>query len=102
MPPRRKGPSEPQAHELEAFAEKYDICSDIYGDPVEVVFRIMANTTDEEVKLRAADMLLSYRYPRVKAAEGAKPGAQTLNFNVTMPPREVDVTPVKPALVSRR
>lgn len=97
MPPRRKGPSEPQAHELEAFAEKYDINADIYGDPIEVVFRIMATTSDEEVKLRAADMLLSYRYPRVKAAEGNKQSAQVLNFNVTMPNKELDVTP-RPAL----
>lgn len=70
---------------MEAFAEKYDTYADIYGDPVGVVFKIMADSDDEEVRLRAADMLMSYRYPRIKAAEGDKSNAPPLTFNVLMP-----------------
>lgn len=85
MPPRKRTREKPQKHELEAFAEKYDIFADIFGDPVGVVFKIMADSEDEEVKLRAADMLMSYRYPRVKAAEGDHSRAPVMNFNVLMP-----------------
>jgi hypothetical protein len=94
MPPRRLTAKTGQKHEMEAFAEKYDTYASIYGDPVQVVFRIMSDTEDEDVKLRAAEMLMSYRYPRVKSAEGNAPKAQVLNFNVRMDapaPAEVPV-----------
>lgn len=96
MPPRKRTREKPQKHELEAFAEKYDTYADIFGDPVALVFKIMSDSVDEEVKLRAADMLMSYRYPRVKAAEGAGSNAPVMNFNVVMPnaqltPREYGV-----------
>jgi hypothetical protein len=98
MPPRRLGKTAPQKHELEAFAEKYDTLACIYGDPVEAVFGIMAKNLkphldpatglfdfgDDEIALRAAEMLMNYRYPRVKSSEGAAPKAQVLNFNVRM------------------
>src|SRR5713226_8821713 len=91
MPPRRLTAKAGQKHEMEAFAEKYDILALIHGDPVEVVFGIMALSPDEEVKLRAAEMLMSYRYPRVKSAEGGAAKAPVLNFNVTMPRPELPV-----------
>lgn len=98
MPPRRKEPTESQKHELEAFAEKYDVQADIYGDPVVVVFRIMARAAaradidGDELALRAADTLMGYRYPKVKAAEIANTVAPVLNFNVSMEaPRPVAV-----------
>lgn len=93
-PPRRTAKTTPQKHELEAFAEKYDTLTMLYGDPVETVFRIMSGSEDEEVQLRAAEMLMSYRYPRVKSVEGAGKTAPVLNFNVTMPGKpELPPTP---------
>jgi hypothetical protein len=91
MPPRRQTAKTGQKHEMEAFAEKYDTLAMIYGDPVETIFHIMLKSQDEEVKLRAAEMLMSYRYPRVKAAEGNIAKAPVLNFNVTMPHPELPV-----------
>jgi hypothetical protein len=91
MPPRRQTAKTGQKHEMEAFAEKYDTLAMIYGDPVETIFHIMLKSQDEEVKLRAAEMLMSYRYPRVKAAEGNVAKAPVLNFNVTMPHPELPV-----------
>jgi hypothetical protein len=95
MPPKKLQKTEAQKHELEAFAEKYDTLALIHGDPVEVVFAVMQATEDDDTKLRAADMLMSYRYPRVKAMEGAQNKAPVLNFNVTMPsippPQEVEI-----------
>lgn len=85
MVPRRQNKKDPQKHELEAFAEKYDTLVAIYGDPVEMVFQVMSDTEDEATKLAAANMLMSYRYPRVKAAETNQKSAPVLNFNVTMP-----------------
>lgn len=90
---------------MEAFAEKYDTLAMLYGDPVETVFAIMAAhfqpvqmpdgktvlLGDSEVALRAAEMLMSYRYPRVKSAEGNAAKAPVLNFNVTMPNPELPV-----------
>jgi hypothetical protein len=87
MPPRKLNKTNAQKHELEAFAEKYDILAMVHGDPVETIFQIMAASEQEEVRLRAADMLMSYRYPRMKAAEGTPQNAPVLNFNVTMPPQ---------------
>jgi hypothetical protein len=118
MPPRRQPAKAAQKHEMEAFAEKYDTLALIHGDPVDIVFAIMARNAavvmsedgrtiaiDDEVALRAADMLMSYRYPRVKAADGNQSRAPVLNFNVSMPaaPRlsEVPVNdaPKRPVLV---
>jgi hypothetical protein len=92
-PPRRAAKTTPQKHELEAFAEKYDTLTLLYGDPVEMVFRIMSGSGDEEVQLRAAEMLMSYRYPRVKSVEGTGKTAPILNFNVTMPKPELATAP---------
>jgi hypothetical protein len=105
MPPRRLARTTSQKHELEAFAEKYDTLACIYGDPIEAVFAIMAKNFqmvkapdgthifvgDDEVALRAAEMLMSYRYPRVKASEGQSNKAPVLNFNVSMPRPELEV-----------
>lgn len=97
MPPRKLPSKAAQKHELEAFAERYDTLADIYGDPVEVVFKIMADTDDRELKLQAANTLMGYRYPRVKAAEGTTQTAPSLVFNVQMPAAplpERDVSPL--------
>jgi hypothetical protein len=60
---------------------------------VETVFAIMTenNAGTTRSQLRAAEMLMSYRYPRVKAAEGNSAKAPVLNFNVTMPHPELPV-----------
>lgn len=113
MPPRRLGAKTSQKHELEAFAEKYDTLALVYGDPVEVVFSIMAANVrvvldergnpvrvgDDEVALRAAEMLMNYRYPRVKASEGQGTKPPVLNFNVTMPHPELPVNPLPQRLM---
>jgi hypothetical protein len=87
MPPRRQAPRRAQPHELEAFAEKYETLALIYGDPVETVFNIMAKQAaaggDDEITLRAAEMLISYRFPRIKAAEDSgKNSGPALNFYI--------------------
>lgn len=103
MPPRKLQKTNAQKHELEAFAEKYDILALTHGDPVEVVFAIMQASESEEVRLRAADMLMSYRYPRIKAAEGAPQQAPVLNFNVTMPqPSSEKVIEMRPAPIPKK
>jgi hypothetical protein len=61
---------------------------------------------DDDVALRAADMLLSYRFPRVKAAEPHAPPSTHLNFNVIMgKPGEIPVNKApqlgRPVLVPR-
>ena len=73
MSQRRPLSKKPAAHELEAFAEKYDTHALIHGDPVAVVFKVMGETEDEDTRLRAAEILLSYRYPRLKSLEGNVP-----------------------------
>jgi hypothetical protein len=97
MPPRKLNPKAPQKHELEAFAEQYDIYKAIYGDPIEYVFQVMSNTDDESTQITAANMLMSYRYPRIKAAEvpsGANSATPLqLNINVMAPPAERVVSP---------
>lgn len=88
MPPRKPNKKVPQKHELEAFAEQYDIYKDIYGDPIEMAFRIMAGSDDENVQLTAANMLMSYRYPKVKASEvvdNNKSPQMTFTINVAAP-----------------
>lgn len=106
MPPRRLTAKTGQKHEMEAFAEKYDTLALLYGDPVEVAFAVMHaahSENDREMALQAANTLMGYRYPRVKAAEGAVDKAAVMNFNVIMPGEkrpEVDVTPPqRPMLV---
>ena len=113
MPPKKQGQRAAQKHELEAFAEKYDTLSVMYGDPVEIVFRIMErnfNATiirkedgtveviapDDELTLRAANMLMEYRYPRVKAAEKILSQTTPMQFNVIMqaaPAQSLEVRP---------
>lgn len=111
MPPRKLTAKTGQKHEMEAFAEKYDTLALMYGDPVETVFAIMARNVadritedgkiiagDDDVALRAADMLMSYRYARVKAAEVQQAKPTALQFNVIMPGANkptIDVSPVR-------
>lgn len=106
-PPKKK----PAAHEIDAFNEKYDLYALLYGDPVEVAFSIMARNApessaedkDEEVALRAADMLMSYRYPRIKAIQGSggSNGPQfAFHIDLSGKPAQlppIDVTPTLPA-----
>lgn len=96
MHPRRLPAKTGQKHEMEAFAEKYDTYADIFGDPIAVVFQVMADATDYDTKLTAANMLMSYRFPRVKAAEGNQNKAPTMNFNVVMAPPPNQELPALP------
>jgi hypothetical protein len=102
-------PKKPQAkkpsgtHELDEFAEKYETLCAIYQDPMTVVFEVMANTQDDvspETRLRAAEILMSYRFPKLKALENAPSNAPTMVFNVQMPqmqpPVAIDITPSLP------
>jgi hypothetical protein len=104
MAPRKPSAKKPDSrHELEEFAEKYETLSAIYEDPVQVVFDVMATTMDEDTRLRAAEMLMSYRYPKLKSLENAPGNAPTMQFQVilqqpaTLPAPEqavtIDVTP---------
>lgn len=104
MAPKKPRKSDPQKHELEAFAEKYDTYALIYGDPVEVMFSIMDASMqgkDFEVALRAADMLNSYRFPRVKPQDKPVETGKVLNLTIIqggvpqakMLRAEIDVTP---------
>lgn len=118
MPPRKIGSKTAQKHEMEAFAERYDTFALLYGDPVEVAFAVMARSfnpgrdpktnellrPNDELAKATADMLMSYRFPRVKASEVMKPNGQPMQFTVVMqqnaalPPVEVKA-PVRPALL---
>ena len=98
--PRKPRAIKPQKLELEEFAEKYETHTLVYGDPTEVVFDIMASKEDVsvETRLRAAEILMSYRYPRLKALENAPKDAQTINIQIVSavqptPQVELDVSP---------
>lgn len=80
-----------QKHEQEAFAEKYDILALLYGDPVEVVFAVMARAVkaeDDEGARIAADTLMGYRFPKIKAQElaGNPDNAPVTNIVVNLMP----------------
>lgn len=99
-PPARKA----EQHELDEFAEKYETYTTVYGDPMEAVFQILANTADDNLKLQAAGMLMSFRFPKLKALEtkGQQPGTP-IQFNITLtaPKQELDITPPTLELVSK-
>jgi hypothetical protein len=101
MPPRRQTPKVAQKHEMEAFAEQYETLAAIYGNPVEALFEIMADTGDEELRARVAVDLMSFRFPKVKASEGNGNKSPTMNFNVILPEQKVVELPVNrpPTLV---
>lgn len=82
--PRKPMPKQSEQRELEAFAERYDTLSTIYADPVQVVFEIMTRA-DDELRLRAAETLMAYRYPKLKALENKKPQeGPSQVFNIVM------------------
>src|SRR3954471_5115761 len=84
--------------ELDEFAEKYEIFSSIYGDPVEALFDIMSNADAPlDLRARCAVDLMSFRFPKLKALENktpdtGKPVQFTINL-VSAPKQELDVTP---------
>jgi hypothetical protein len=94
-PPARKA----QNFELDEFAEKYENFAMIYGDPLEVVFKAMSEAQDPDEQLEAAKVLLSYRFPRIKAQETVDRSAPPVQFNITLmqpaPKVEtsIDITP---------
>lgn len=94
-PPPRNG----EKRELEEFAERYDTYVTIFKDPVEVVFDLMTNGTDE-MRLRAAEILMSFRYPKLKSMENkGMQNGPTTNFNITMlAPKPLPAEPEKPAI----
>jgi hypothetical protein len=102
MAPRKPLAKKPDSrHELEEFAEKYETLAAIYQDPVMVVFDVMANSADEDTRVRCAEILMAYRFPKLKTLENAPPNAPTMTFNIQMsappapvlPPPEIDITP---------
>lgn len=98
MPQRRA--IKPQQHELDAFAERYDTYATIYGDPIEFVFRVMANKVPGDFlvetgdRVRAAEILMSHRFPKVKAQEIANPNAPPINFSINVSAAPLDSRPV--------
>lgn len=91
-----------QAHELDAFAEKYELNAALYGDPIEFLFTVMANqlktkdgkplAADTHERVRAAETLMSHRFPKVKAQEVADPSRPMVQFSINMtPPPQIEV-----------
>lgn len=105
MAPKKPSAKKPDSrHELDEFAEKYETLCAIYEDPVKVVFHVMSTTEDEDTKLRAAETLMSYRFPKLKSLENVPSNAPTMQFNIVMqqqqlpapaPAVTVDVTPAQ-------
>jgi hypothetical protein len=97
---KKPTPKKPEQVQMDEFAEKYEILSAIYGDPVEVLFEIMTHE-DASLDLRksAAVDLMSFRFPKLKALETKVPdtGApMVFNINLNAPATkqpELDVTP---------
>lgn len=89
--PQRK-PVKAQQHELDAFAERYDLYADMFGDPIEFMFRVMANKLPDDVvvdvsdRRNAAEVLMSHRFPKVKAQEISNPNAPPINFSINITP----------------
>lgn len=67
--PKKPNAKKADALEAEAFAERHDTLAIIYGDPIEKVFSIMAKSDNEDTQLKAAEILISYRYPKLRAME---------------------------------
>jgi hypothetical protein len=91
--------------ELDEFAEKYEIFSSIYGDPVEALFDIMSSTDAPlDLRARCAVDLMSFRFPKLKALENKTPDTgKPVQFTINLvtpdnKPRELDVTPSPPVL----
>lgn len=104
-PPSRKA----EQAEMDEFAERYETLASIYKDPIEVVFEVMSGSdTPPETKLQAAGLLMSFRFPKLKALEvkndnNTKPVQFTINLTTPAPAQpELDVTPAKLTLVGPR
>ena len=90
-----------ELRELEEFAEKYETFSMIYGDPVEFMFEVMSmQEASIETRKAAAEALMSFRFPKLKAIETKAPpsGPQlALQINLVQneptPKRTLDVSP---------
>lgn len=88
MPQRKQ--IKAREHDLDAFAERYETYSVIYGDPIEFMFCVMANKlpgvedVEPSVRKAAADTLMSHRFPKIKAQEIINPNAPPINFTISM------------------
>lgn len=91
--------------DLDAFAEKFDTLVSIFRDPVEFLFEVMADpNNDTDLRVRTAEILVAYRYPKLKALENKAPQTgPMMQFNITMtaPPEQpeqrqiVDINPME-------
>lgn len=104
--PKKLSPRKAEQHELDEFAEKYEILSSIYKDPVEVLFEIMTHP-EASMELRAgvAVDLMAFRFPKLKALENKNPEqgkSVTINMTFTAPEpkKELDITPPTLQLVT--
>lgn len=81
--------------EIEEFAERYETLSIIFGDPVEVLFGIMASSRPEvtmELRGNVAEKLMSYRYAKLKALENKGGDAQGVTININNVPMAPQMT----------
>lgn len=90
MAPRKK-PPKPDARAADAFAETYDAFLMMYGNPVEYLFRTMANPEEDPSERRlAAAELMSYRFPKLKTLENIGDMTQPVLINIRLDsPRDV-------------
>lgn len=88
MAPRKK-PPKPDARAADAFAETYDAFLMMYGNPVEYLFRTMADpeAEDSERRLAAAE-LMSYRFPKLKTLENIGGNTQPVLINISLASKE--------------
>ncbi len=55
---------------IDEFVNKYDLLAKTHGDPVEILFEMMADSNiDYTTRKSCASDLLSYRYPKQKAID---------------------------------
>lgn len=86
MLPEKPKPRETKKHEIEAFLEKYESYAMVYGDPVQKMFELMATAEDQDTQKSAAEILMSYRYPRIKAVDDQGKKGQTFQFVIAPAP----------------
>ncbi len=78
------------------YIQEYDRLCKIYSDPLEVIFK-MLKARKQQIKLAAAQTLISYRYPKqaVATLELEKAGQLVLAWEETVdlpPPEPLDIT----------
>lgn len=78
------------------YIKEYDRLCKVYSDPLEVIFK-MLNARKQQIKLAAAQTLISYRYPKqaVLKAEIEQAGQMILAWEESIdlpPPAPLDIT----------